>query len=495
MRIRIVAEDPASTMASWLIAGIFEDRLAPPPWLGDSSCGNVIARLIASKDFLGSSGDTAIVHGPNGPAAEAMLGLGLGKREAFGPGSAFEAGVLIGKRLGGKPRGTVAAVLPDAGLPAEVAEALVEGVIVGNVGPGLAKSEASRHSFEEFVLVVPPGSTADPNAIERAASRGESIGRAINLARNWVNLPPSRKPPRTLAGMFRDEADGSGMTVEVWDEDRIRLERFGGLLGVAAGSDEPPSFVTMQWSGAGPEAPTMAWVGKGVTFDSGGLSLKPSASMEDMKADMSGAAIIASAAIAVARLGVPINLRVYLALTENMTGGRALKLGDVLTMRNGTTVEVLNTDAEGRLILADALAFAAEQAPSRMLDLATLTGSCMVALGSRTAGLFSNDDETADALAEAARGVGERLWRLPLEADHRESLKSAVADLKNVGSKWGGASIASKFLEEFVGETPWAHLDIAGPAWSDADSPTRDAGATGCFVRTLVRLAEDAAGA
>ena len=215
--------------------------------------------------------------------------------------------------------------------------------------------------------------------------------------------------------------------------------------------------------------------------------------MEDMKADMTGAAVVLATMQAVARLGLPVNLVGYLALTENMTGGRAMKLGDVLTMRNGKTVEVLNTDAEGRLILADALSYAAEGKPARILDLATLTGACMVALGTKIAGLFSNDDPFAEAVLAACRRTGERAWRLPLDDDFQEPLKSHVADLKNVGGKWGGAITAAKFLQQFVGETPWVHLDIAGPSWADSDGATRDAGGTGCFVRTLVALVEASA--
>ena len=212
--------------------------------------------------------------------------------------------------------------------------------------------------------------------------------------------------------------------------------------------------------------------------------------MEDMKADMTGAAVVAAAMQAVARLNLPVNLVGYLAFTENMTGGRAMKLGDVLTHRNGKTVEVLNTDAEGRLILADALSLAVEKRPDRLIDLATLTGACMVALGTKIAGLFSNDDAFCQEFLEATRQTGERAWRMPLDEDFKESLKSHVADLKNVGGKWGGAITAAKFLEQFVGTTPWIHLDIAGPSWADSDSPTRDVGATGCFVRTLVRFIE-----
>jgi leucyl aminopeptidase len=210
--------------------------------------------------------------------------------------------------------------------------------------------------------------------------------------------------------------------------------------------------------------------------------------MEDMKADMTGAAVVAASMQAIARLGLPVNVVGYLALTENMTGGRAMKLGDVLTIRNGKTVEVLNTDAEGRLILADALSYATEQKAARLLDLATLTGACMVALGVRIAGLFGNDEAFYRDFLEATLQTGERAWRMPLDDDFKEGLKSQVADMKNIGGKWGGAATAAKFLESFVGSTPWIHLDIAGPSWVDSDSPARDAGATGCFVRTLVRF-------
>jgi leucyl aminopeptidase len=217
--------------------------------------------------------------------------------------------------------------------------------------------------------------------------------------------------------------------------------------------------------------------------------------MEDMKSDMTGAAVVLAAVQAAAALRLPINVTGSMVLAENMTGGSAMKLGDVLTMRNGKTVEVLNTDAEGRLILADALSYAVESKPAAIVDLATLTGACVVALGVRVAGLFSNNDELARQLAEASRRAGERVWRMPLDDDYRDLLKSTVADFKNVGGKWGGAITAAKFLEVFVGETPWVHLDIAGPSWADAESATRDAGGTGCFVRTLIEWMEEWSGA
>ncbi len=330
---------------------------------------------------------------------------------------------------------------------------------------------------------------AGSEEFEAALRKGVILGEAVNLARELANTPPAEKPPARLAARMREVAEAAGFLAEIWGEDRLRRERFGGLLGVAAGSDQPPALVILEYHGGG-DAPTLALVGKGVTFDSGGLSLKPNDSMVDMKSDMTGAAVVLATFQAVARLAMPVNLAGYLPLTENLAGGRALKLGDILTMRNGTTVEVLNTDAEGRLILADALSLAVERQPARVLDLATLTGACMVALGTRIAGLFSPDEAFAADVLAACDRTGERAWRLPLDDDFNELLKSNVADLKNVGGRWGGAATAAKFLQKFAGSTPWAHLDIAGPSWSDSDTSTRDQGGTGCFARALVALIE-----
>jgi leucyl aminopeptidase len=383
-------------------------------------------------------------------------------------------------------------VLPPGEDELAVATALLEGAIVGTRGPGLRKTEANRHAFGTLALVVGNGRPdADYERLGAALQRAELVGDAVNLARDLVNTPPADKSPAKLSDRIGVVAADAGIIVQTWDETRIQHERFGGLLGVAAGSAEPPRFLILDHRGGG-EAPWLALVGKGVTFDSGGLCLKPSASMEAMKSDMTGAAVVVAAMQAVARLNLHVNVRGYVALTENMTGGKAMKLGDVLCMRNGKTVEIMNTDAEGRLILADALSFVAEQRPNRVLDLATLTGACMVALGSKVAGLFSNDDAFCEDLLAACRKTGERVWRLPLDPDYKDQLKSTVADLKNIGGKWGGAITAAKFLEQFVDSTPWIHLDIAGPSWCDSENSTRDAGATGCFVRTLVALLERA---
>ncbi len=495
MRIEPALVSPAAVQVSWLILGVFEgkadDAVVPP----DSALGKRLAALFESKDLTGSVGETMPLYGPmEGYESGSILIVGLGSREKWDGSAAFTAGLSAGKRLAAKPRGEVAVAMPAAGLGGFVGSSLLEGLIVGTRSPGLRKSEVNRHPFELVKLVAPADSGVSLDELQATARRAEIVGQAVNLARDLVNMPPSEKPPTALAEMIREQAAAAGIEAEVWDQKRITQERMGGLLGVSRGSDQPPAFVTLTYRGGG-DGPVSALVGKGVTFDSGGLSIKPSSSMEDMKSDMTGAAVVASAVIAAAKLGIPVNLTAYLAFTENMTGGSAMKLGDVLTMRNNVTVEVLNTDAEGRLILADALALAAESKPARMINLATLTGSCMVALGTKIAGLYSNDDGVAEAVQAASKQTGERTWRMPIDDDFDDQLKSSVADCKNVGGKWGGSITAAKFLQKFVDKRPWAHLDIAGPSWVDSDSSSRDAGGTGCFVRTLVCLAEATGGA
>jgi leucyl aminopeptidase len=493
MDVNLIRQAVGEVQAQWLVLGIYDDEKdAPPDYLRRTGIEEKLQKLASAKDLSGSLGDLTPLFEVGGLAANSVLLVGLGHRSRFDPGAAYTAGFAAAKRLAGKLRESVAMVLPPAEDEVAVASALMEGAIVGTRGPGLRKTEANRHAFGSLGLVVGVGRTeSELDRLAAAVCRAKIVGDAVNLARDLVNTPPADKSPSKLADRIGVVASEAGIIVQTWDETRIQNERFGGLLGVAAGSAEPPRFLILDYRGGG-EAPGLALVGKGVTFDSGGLCLKPSGSMEAMKSDMTGAAVVVAAIQAVARLNLHVNVRGYVALTENMTGGKAMKLGDVLCMRNGKTVEVMNTDAEGRLILADALSFVAEQRPHRILDLATLTGACMVALGSKVAGLFSNDDAFCDELLAACRATGERVWRLPLDHDFKEQLKSSVADLKNIGGKWGGAITAAKFLEQFVDSAPWIHLDIAGPSWCDSENTTRDAGATGCFVRTLVTLCERA---
>ena len=491
MNVQPIRRRPSEIAAEWIALGVFEGETEPPANVSGTPLGEVLVPLLASKDVSADLGATTPLFARTGRGGRARCPSSASGREceSFGAGEAYpRRGSLSAERLSGKKRGRVAVCLPevrnDRGSPSP--SALTEGVVVGVRGPDLRKTEPSRYPFETLGIVLPIEAR---RRLEARASRGSIVGESINLARDLANTPPAEKPPTRLAERAREVATADGIGVEVWDRARIERERFGGLIGVAAGSDEPPAFVVLDYPGGG-DAPTLALVGKGVTFDSGGLCLKPPGSMEDMKCDMTGAAVVLATMVAAARLQLPVNLAGYMALTENMTGGKAMKMGDVLTIRNGKTIEVLNTDAEGRLILADALSYAVESKPDRILDLATLTGACVIALGTKVAGLFANDDPFSDDVLDACRATGERAWRLPLDSDYLELIKSHVADLKNVGGKWGGAISAAKFLQQFVGETPWVHLDIAGPSWSDTENSTRDAGGTGCFVRTLVALVE-----
>ncbi len=321
-----------------------------------------------------------------------------------------------------------------------------------------------------------------------AIKRGIAIANATCLARDLVNEPGGSLTAPKFAEQAIEVAQVAGLEVEVWELDKIKAERFGGLLGVNRGSELPPRFVQIKYTPA-TDAPTIALVGKGITFDAGGLSIKTATGMMTMKMDMAGAAAVLATMSAIAILAPPVAVHAYMPLTDNMLGGDATRPGDVLTIRNGKTIEVANTDAEGRLILADALSLACESKPDAIIDLATLTGACMVALGPRIAGLMGNNDNWINQIKTAADTTGERVWHLPLPADYETQFKSNIADIKNIGTSHGGALTAGLILQKFVSKKiPWAHLDIAGPAHSDSVEAEICKGGTGFGVRTLIEL-------
>jgi leucyl aminopeptidase len=331
----------------------------------------------------------------------------------------------------------------------------------------------------------------NPSATACAAlDRGAAIADAVAWARDMVNQPSGDKPPVAFAAAARKLMRGRGVTVNVFDVPQIRDMKLGGLLGVGQGSQQTPRFLKLTYAPRGARGKPLAFVGKGVVFDSGGLSLKTAGGMETMKTDMSGAAAVIAAMSALQALGVKTRVTGYVPLVENMPSGTAIRPGDVLRIRNGKTVEVLNTDAEGRLILADALSLASEDKPAAVIDLATLTGACMVALGDKIAGIMGNDDEWIAEVRAAADRTGEAMWPLPLPPEYRKLLDSEVADLRNIGTQSnGGALTAGLFLQEFVDGAPWVHLDIAGPARAGSDDGYTVKGGTGFGVRTLIELA------
>jgi leucyl aminopeptidase len=338
---------------------------------------------------------------------------------------------------------------------------------------------------------------ADPiqRSAKQAVARAKIVCDAVCTVRDLVNTPPSDLHPREFAEIATGEANRAGLAIEVLDEKALKKAGYGGILGVGQGSSRPPRLVRLSYKGGGRNAPHLALVGKGITFDSGGLSLKPAAAMEWMKSDMGGAAAVIATITAIARLGLGVQVTAYAPMAENMPSGTAQRPSDVLTIYGGTTVEVLNTDAEGRLVLADGIVRAGEDKPDIIVDVATLTGAQLVALGARTSAAMGNNDPVRDAIVSAAGEAGEQMWPMPLPVELRASMESNVADIANMGDKYGGMLVAGVFLKEFVPkDTPWVHLDIAGPAYNDAaPHGYTGKGGTGHPVRTLVRFAEELA--
>jgi leucyl aminopeptidase len=481
----------ADIQADWVMAGVREaDQFDGVVASLDEHLGRTLGRLFQKGDISGKVGELTTLLDPKGIAAERVLIVGLGKSDRLDRAGLTDAAATAARAVTGKQVHRLAFALPQdvPGLGwRETVQAIGVGLIQGCYGPGLRKSQPTRFAPNQLVLAAPPW--APPDDVHAGTHRAEIEGRAVQMARDLVNTPPCDLYPETFAQRAQEAASACGVECEIFDERRLEAEHMGALLGVARGSDRPPRLVVLRYRQGG-DGPTLGLVGKGVTFDSGGLSLKTNEQMADMKCDMAGAAAVLAAMTAVAELKIPVNLLGVMALVENLPSGRAVKLGDVLCTRSGKTIEVLNTDAEGRLILADALAYAVDQRIHHLVDLATLTGACMVALGTEVAGLMSNNEAWSERVRGSAQRAGEKVWPLPMFPHFDELIKSQVADMKNTGgTRYGGAITAAKLLEQFVGQVPWAHLDIAGPAWAEHESPTRDVGGTGCFVRTLVELA------
>jgi len=448
----------------------------------DRASDGLLTRLLARQEITGKALELTPLLAPAGTTAHQVLVVGLGEREKLNRQVAFRAAAAAAKHLAGKQRKQVAYYLGED-WTRELLESAVCGALVGCHGQDLYRAEKNRRPFES---VVWSAAEADDKLLASARVLGESV----NLTRRLVNEPPQDMYPESFAQRATVAAEEHGLEIEIWDEKRLASERAESLLAVARGSTRPPRLVILRHRGGAAAAPLLALVGKGVTFDSGGLSLKPSDSMKTMKCDMAGAATVLGTMTAIARLKLPVNVIGLMGLVENMPGPAAMKLGDVLRARNGRTIEVLNTDAEGRLVLADVLDVAVERQPAAIVDLATLTGACVVALGMDVAGLMSNDQPWCDRLAAAAAECGEAVWQLPMFPEYAEHIKSEVADIKNIGDgRWAGAISAAKFLEEFVAGIPWTHMDIAGPAFLEKPKPWLDGGGSGAFVRTLVELA------
>ena len=491
MHLQVTSTAPSQIAADWLIVGVMANGVLDPVVADlDRELGGLITRLRETGDLTGAFAEMVEVRGLIGRAASRLLVVGWGDPARLTLSKIDQVWTTACRKLTSKKDIAVAVVLPGKlgeFSAISVVRSLAYSACVAGAGQGIYKSEADRHGLATLTICAGEAVSTELTA---AATRGQILGEAANLTRELVNRHPGELYPETFARRAAGVASQLGLRCEVFDEHRLKQERMLSMLGVAQGSVHPARMVIIDYLGADPDAPKLALVGKGVTFDSGGLSLKPTEGMKTMKCDMAGAATVLGAMSAIARLKLPVNIIGYMGLVENMLSGTSYKLGEVLTARNGTTIEVLNTDAEGRLVLADVLAYAIDRGVDRIIDLATLTGACVIALGDDVTGLFSNNATWATEVLAAAREAGEDAWQLPMFENYGDQLKCDVADIKNVGTRAGGAITAAKFLERFVGETPWVHLDIAGPAFAESSKPHRDGGGTGVMVRTLVQAAE-----
>jgi leucyl aminopeptidase len=499
MKLSLISADLVQQSCDLLLLPLFQSELSSPREQPktlaalDKALKGLLLKAANEEGFSGKAEQALLFHTHGKLPARRLLLLGLGDRRGFQPEVlrlAAGRGAKIARKVSAQV--LVASVAGAREAEANV-RALAEGLLLGEHRFDHYKTndkEAGKKKVElkEAKLVLPKA-TPVTRALRESLDLGIEVASATNWTRDLVNEPANRLTPSALAELAKQVARECGLRIEALGKDRIEKLRMGMFLAVAQGSAEPPALIHLAYEPRGKvkKAP-LALVGKAITFDSGGLSLKPSESMLEMKTDMAGAAAVLGAMRVVSRLEPPFAVHAFMGACENMPGGRAYKLGDVLVSRLGKTVEVTNTDAEGRLVLGDVLAWANEHKPAAIVDLATLTGACVVALGSAIAGVLGNDETWVREVLEAGKSAGEELWRLPLSEPLREGLKSEVADMKNTGDRWGGAITAALFLKEFVGETPWVHVDIAGPSMSPKERGYLDKGATGIGVRTLVEM-------
>ncbi len=475
-----------------IVLNLFEGVDAPGGATGaaNKALNGGIGSLIADGDFTGKFKQTSVLYPQRGIAAKRIILVGLGKQEEFTLDHVRQVSAVAAqqaRKLGAKGLTTIVHGGGAGGLhTADAAQAVVEGTVLGTYRFSRYKTGDPDDANELDRLTLVEFDAAKQAEVERGALIGRIVADGACLARDLVSHPGNEMPPTVLAERAREMAGGVGLSCEVLDENRIAEEGMRTLLAVAQGSAQPPRFIVLEHDGGKTDDPPVVLIGKGITFDTGGISIKGSEGMWDMKFDMGGAAAVIGAMQATARLNLPVRTVGLVAASENMPGSRALKPGDIIRSMLGKTIEIRSTDAEGRLVLADAVTYAARYKPAAAIDLATLTGACVIALGHEASGLISNNDGLADEIARAGGRTGEIAWCLPILEGHREQIKSDIADIKNTGGRPAGAITGAAFIEAFVQDFPWAHLDIAGTAWTDKDRPYIPKGGTGWGVRLLV---------
>ncbi len=464
---------------------------------GEAALTSSTSRVLGSGEFKASLHETLLLHAPAGLRAERLLVIGLGKRSGLsaamvrqGAGTAVRFAKARGIRDLQCMLPVVESQVDGAISPAMLARGMAEGMLLAEMEIDIYKSDRADRSIGSATVLVSPGvGLAESESIQQCFAEGLAIAEAQNFARSLVLEPGNVLTPTELGRRAAEMCDRVGLQCEVHSTEKLRELKMGAFLAVAQGSAQPPALIVMRYEPAellAADAPVIALVGKGITFDTGGISIKPADGMEKMKYDMAGAAAMLGAMQAVAALKPQVRVMAVICSAENMPDGAAYRPGDVVTAMSGKTIEVLNTDAEGRLVLADGLHYAKTLGATHLIDAATLTGACAVALGRLNAGMFCNDELTADRFLQAMRTAGESFWRLPCTDEYAELIKSGIADIQNTGvDRYGGAISAAMFLKEFVGETPWVHLDIAGTSWMDEARPYIAKGPTGMAVRTI----------
>jgi leucyl aminopeptidase len=453
----------------------------------DEAVKAAASAVLSSGEFKASANETLLLHAPDGLAAKRLLLVGLGKQaKATVHGVRNAAGTAVRFT---KPRGIRELVfaLPAADeLPAAAsARAAVEGAFIGDFDPDTYRSERKDQSVQLFTVAA--AAQADQAAVEAAFNEGVAIGESQNFARSLVNEPGNKLTPTILGQRAAEMAQSVGLKWDVYSTEKLHELKMGAFWSVSQGSEEPPALIVLRYEPEGvPEGPVLGLVGKGITFDTGGISIKPADNMEKMKYDMAGGAAMIGAMRAIALLKPRVRVIGIVCAAENMPDGKAQKPGDVQTAMSGKTIEIINTDAEGRLVLADGLAYAKQLGATHLIDAATLTGACVVALGMVNAGAFSNDDATYAKFDAALATSGEKFWRLPLGDEYAEMIRSEIGDIKNTGGRWGGAITAAEFLHAFAEDTPWIHLDIAGVAWVEDSRSYIAKGPSGIAVRSIL---------
>ena len=503
MKLRAVSGDILEYKCDVLAVNLFEGVKEPGGATGavDKALGGAVAKLIGRGEFTGKKGETAVVEGMGKIGAGRVLVVGLGKKEKFGLDGVRAAAAATVKRAKSMKAEKLAAILHGAGAggldAADAAMALAEGALIGDYKFDKYKTKGKDGNNEgkgiREITVVEREKSRLP-VINKGLKLGEILAASTNIARDMVNEPANVMTPGKIAAIAKALSKSRKLKVRVYDKQEIKAMKMEALLAVNRGSREQPYFITIEYKGDPKSKKALGLVGKGITFDSGGISLKPSSAMDDMKCDMSGAAAVVGAMDAIEKLGLKINVTGVIPTTDNKTGGDAQCIGDVIRASGGKTIEVMNTDAEGRLILCDAITWAVKNGLEPIIDMATLTGACVVALGAWRTGLFTSDDELAAAISECGDKSGELMWRMPVDEEYFDAIKSDVADIKNVGDRNAGATTAALFLKEFTEGKRWAHLDIAGTAFLNKPQSYWIKGATGTGVRAMTLLAMKMAG-